>query len=284
MKLSPYEKASLMIKKLPQIKDFLNQTVVIKYGGNAMTNEALKEVVIKDIVLMKFIGMNPVVVHGGGPEITNMMKKVGKEAEFVNGLRVTDRETMEITEKVLFGKINKEIVSFMKDYGTEAISINGKKDSMIQAKQKDPKLGFVGEVDQVNTDILEKIIAEGKIPVISPTACGKDGETYNINADEVAGRVAAAIGAKKLILITDVDGVMMDQHDTSSIISHIKTKEIRKYIEDQIIGGGMIPKIQCCFDAVTCGVEKAHIIDGRKPKSMLLKIFTNESVGTMITD
>lgn len=284
MKLTPCDKAGVLIESLPYIKSFYNKRVVIKYGGNAMINKDLQQKVIKDIVLMKFVGMNPVVVHGGGPEITEMMEKMGKEAKFIDGLRVTDEETMEITEMVLFGKINRQIVSLINKNGVKSIGLSGKDGSMIQGKQRDAKLGLVGEVKEIDISLINTLTDKGYIPVISPIACDNNGGTYNINADEVAGKLAAALGAKKLILITDVQGVMKDQGDTSSIISHIKTGDIEGYIKEGIIGGGMIPKVQCCFDAVTNGVERAHIIDGRKPHSILLEIFTNEGIGTMITN
>ncbi len=282
MNLSPCKKADVLIESLPYIKSFHNEIVVIKYGGNAMINEELKHSVIKDIVLMKFVGMNPVIIHGGGPDITNLMKRLGKEAEFIDGLRVTDEETMEITEMVLFGKINREIVSCINTNGVKSIGISGKDGGTFRAKQKDAKLGLVGEIEKVDIDLINTIINKGYIPVISPIAYGNKGETFNINADEVAGRLAAELGAKKLILITDVKGVMRNQNDSSTVISQIKTGEIKKYIDDGIISGGMIPKVKCCFDAVKDGVERAHIIDGRKPHSILLEIFTNEGIGTMI--
>ncbi len=284
MKLSPCEKANVLIESLPYIKSFHNETVVIKYGGNAMMNEELKHSVIRDIVLMKFVGMNPIIVHGGGPDITNLMKKLGKEAEFIDGLRVTDEETMEITEMVLFGKINREIVSCINANGVKSIGISGKDGGTFRAKQKDTKLGLVGEIVEVNTDLIDTIINKGYIPVISPIAYGDGGESFNINADEVAGRLAAELNAKKLILITDVKGVMRDRNDSSTVISQIKTKDIKEYMDKGIISGGMIPKIKCCFEAIKGGVERAHIIDGRKPHSILLEIFTNEGIGTMITD
>ncbi len=284
MKLSPCEKANVLIESLPYIKSFHNETVVIKYGGNAMMNEELKHSVIRDIVLMKFVGMNPIIVHGGGPDITNLMKKLGKEAEFIDGLRVTDEETMEITEMVLFGKINREIVSCINANGVKSIGISGKDGGTFRAKQKDTKLGLVGEIVEVNTDLIDTIINKGYIPVISPIAYGDEGESFNINADEVAGRLAAELNAKKLILITDVKGVMRDRNDSSTVISQIKTKDIKEYMDKGIISGGMIPKIKCCFEAIKGGVERAHIIDGRKPHSILLEIFTNEGIGTMITD
>ena len=284
MKLSPCEKANVLIESLPYIKSFHNETVVIKYGGNAMMNEELKHSVIRDIVLMKFVGMNPIIVHGGGPDITNLMKKLGKEAEFIDGLRVTDEETMEITEMVLFGKINREIVSCINANGVKSIGISGKDGGTFRAKQKDTKLGLVGEIVEVNTDLIDTIINKGYIPVISPIAYGDEGESFNINADEVAGRLAAELNAKKLILITDVKGVMKDRNDSSTVISQIKTKNIKEYMDKGIISGGMIPKIKCCFEAIKGGVERAHIIDGRKPHSILLEIFTNEGIGTMITN
>ena len=284
MKLSPCEKANVLIESLPYIKSFHNEIVVIKYGGNAMMNEESKHSVIRDMVLMKFVGMNPVIVHGGGPDITSFMKKLGKEAEFIDGLRVTDEETMEITEMVLFGKINREIVSCINANGVKSIGISGKDGSSFRAKQKDAKLGLVGEIVEVNTDLINTIINKGYIPVISPIAYGDEGESFNINADEVAGRLAVELNAKKLILITDVKGVMKDRDDSSSVISQIKIKNIKEYIDKGIISGGMIPKIKCCFEAIKGGVERAHIIDGRKPHSILLEIFTNEGIGTMITN
>ena len=282
MKLSPCEKANVLIESLPYIKSFHNEIVVIKYGGNAMMNEESKHSVIRDMVLMKFVGMNPVIVHGGGPDITSFMKKLGKEAEFIDGLRVTDEETMEITEMVLFGKINREIVSCINANGVKSIGISGKDGGTFRAKQKDAKLGLVGEIVEVNTDLIDTIINKGYIPVISPIAYGNEGESFNINADEVAGRLAAELNAKKLILITDVKGVMRDRNDSSTVISQIKTEDIKEYMDKGIISGGMIPKIKCCFEAIKGGVERAHIIDGRKPHSILLEIFTNEGIGTMI--
>lgn len=271
------------MESLPYIRAFHNQTVVIKYGGHAMVNEELKQTVIKDIVLMKYVGMNPVVVHGGGPEISEMMIRLGKEPKFIDGLRVTDEETMEITEMVLLGKINREIVSLINKYGVNAIGISGKDGNMMRAKQKNKDLGLVGEIEKLNIDFIDMIATQGYIPVISPIAYGRKGKTYNINADDVAGKVAAAMNAKKLILITDVKGVMRNQADNGSVISHIRIGEIEEYLNEKIINGGMIPKIKCCFDAVKGGVKRAHIIDGRKPHSILLEIFTNKGIGTMIT-
>jgi len=284
MNITPCQKADVLIEALPYIKSFYNQTVVIKYGGNAMINEELKKTVIQDIVLMKFVGMNPVIVHGGGPEITDLMKVFGKEPEFVDGLRVTDKQTMEITEMALVGKVGREIVSLINQNGVKCIGISGKDGSMIRAKQKDPKLGLVGKIDYIDTEIIETVTQKGYIPVISPTGVGENGETYNINADEVAGNLAAALNAKKLVLITDVQGVMRDYKNPETIISKIKSHEIIDYIDSGVIQGGMIPKIRCCLEAVSKGVERAHIIDGRKPHSILLEIFTDDGIGTMITE
>ncbi|ABR49509.1 acetylglutamate kinase [Alkaliphilus metalliredigens QYMF] len=283
MNLSPNQKADVLIESLPYIKKFYNEIVVIKYGGSAMVNDELKESIIKDIVLMKYVGMHPVVVHGGGPEITNMLKVFDKESKFVDGLRVTDQATMEITEMVLLGKVCQEIVTRINQNGVRSIGICGKDGSMIKTVPKDPELGLVGGITSIDTDLIKTIIEKGYIPVISPIGCGPAGESHNINADEVAGKLAAALGAKKLMLITDVAGVLRDQHDEASLISDIKTNEIEEYIETGVIKGGMIPKISCCFDAVANGVERAHIIDGRKSHSMLLEIFTDQGVGTMIT-
>lgn len=284
MVLSPQQKASVMVESLSYIKKFHNQLVVIKYGGNAMINEELKEAVIKDIVLMKYVGMNPIIVHGGGPEITDMMERFGKKAEFIDGLRVTDQLTMELTEMVLCGKISNQIVTLLNQNDVMSVGMSGKDGRMIEAVQKDEKLGFVGEITNINTELIQTVVEKGYIPVISPVGIGENGESYNINADDVACKLAIALNAKKLVLITDVEGVLMDAKDSSTLISQIKTTEVDGYISDGIIKGGMIPKIQGCTEAVTNGVERCHIIDGRKHHSMLLEIFTDDGIGTMITN
>lgn len=273
-----------MVESLSYIKKFHNQLVVIKYGGNAMINEELKEAVIKDIVLMKYVGMNPIIVHGGGPEITEMMEKFGKKAEFVNGLRVTDQLTMELTEMVLCGKISNQIVTLLNQNDIKSVGISGKDGRLIEAVQKDEKLGFVGEITGINTELITTVVDRGYIPVVSPVGIGENGESYNINADDVACKLAIALNAKKLVLITDVEGVLMDANDPSSLISQIKTDEVDDYIKDGIIKGGMIPKIQGCTEAVLNGVERCHIVDGRKHHSILLEIFTDDGIGTMITN
>lgn len=283
MDLSPQQKAHVLVESLAYIKKFHNQVVVIKYGGHAMINEELKKAVIKDIALMKYVGMNPVVVHGGGPEITDMMKQLGKEAVFIDGLRVTDKETMEITEMVLRGKIGSEIVSLLNHNDVKSLGITGKDGKTIEAAMKCQSLGMVGEITKINTELLNSVIREGYVPVVSPIAVGENGESYNINADEVAGSLAVALGAKKLVLITDVEGVLLDGKNPSTLISEIRATDIDDYIKDGVIKGGMIPKVQCCMTAVINGVERCHIIDGRKYHSILLEIFTDDGIGTMFT-
>ncbi|GAB6086639.1 acetylglutamate kinase [Alkaliphilus crotonatoxidans] len=283
MDLTPQQKAHVLVESLAYIQKFHNQIVVIKYGGNAMVNEELKQYVIKDIALMKYVGMNPVIVHGGGPEITEMMACFGKEPQFIDGLRITDEKTMEITEMVLGGKIAGEIVSLLNCNDVKALALTGKDGRLIEATQKDPRLGYVGEITKINTGLIHTVIKEGYVPVISPIGMGAGGESYNINADEVAGRLAVALEAKKLVLITDVEGVLKNPKDPKTIITEIKTTEVKGYIEKGIIQGGMIPKIHCCMGAVTQGVERCHIIDGRKYHSILLEIFTDDGIGTMIT-
>lgn len=283
MILSAKDKAHVLLESLSYIKRFHNQTVVIKYGGNAMINEELKNCVIRDISLLKYVGINPVIVHGGGPEITKMMNHFGKKAEFINGLRVTDEETMKMTELVLLGSISPKIVSLFNMNDVKALGLSGKDGKIIEASQKDETLGFVGKIEKINKDLITSVIEKGYVPVISPIGIGKDGESYNINSDEVAGAIATSLKAKKLILITDVEGVMEDHKNPSTLISHIKKAEAQKYIQNGIITGGMIPKINCCTSAVSGGVERCHIIDGREYHSILLEIFTNDGIGTMIT-
>jgi acetylglutamate kinase len=295
MVLTALEKAKILVEALPYIKNFSGKTVVIKYGGNAMLDEELKKAVLTDITLMKFVGINPVVVHGGGPEINSMLKKVGKSSSFVQGLRVTDKETMEITEMVLSGKLNKEIVGLLAGLGAKAVGISGKDAQLLMAEKKpmtvrdelgmeqEIDLGFVGEVTEVNTEIIETLVAKNFIPVIAPVAAGAQGESYNINADYVAGHIAGALKADKLVLLTDVEGIFADYSDKTTLLSEIKAGDVDGMIEQGIIKGGMIPKIQCCVQAIASGVGKVHIIDGRLPHAILLEIFTDEGIGTMVT-
>ena len=295
MMLSALEKANVLVEALPYIKKFYGKTVVIKYGGNAMIDDDLKRKVITDIVLMKYVGMNPVIVHGGGPEITGMLKRVGKETEFVGGLRVTDKETMEIVEMVLVGKINKEIVALLNEFGGKAVGLSGKDATLIEAKRKQGRIikdgtesfcdiGFVGDVAKINPAIINSLISQNYIPVVSPVGVGEDGESYNINADYVAGEIAKSLQAEKLILLTDVEGIFRDFNDKESLISELELEEVNELIRSGVIAGGMIPKVECCVEALQGGVSKTHIVDGRKPHSILLEIFTNEGVGTMVVD
>lgn len=294
MGISALEKAEILVEALPYIKKFSGKTVVIKYGGNAMLDDSLKRAVLTDITLMKFVGINPVVVHGGGPEISAMLKKVGKRSEFVQGLRVTDAETMEITEMVLAGKLNKEIVTMLSGLGAKAVGISGKDGGLLTAAKKqmavtddqgheeEIDLGFVGEVTGVNPEIIETLVTKSYIPVIAPVGAGEDGESYNINADYAAGAIAGALRADKLVLLTDVEGIYADYEDKDSLISTVRTSEVDGLISSGVISGGMIPKVECCVHAISSGVRQVHIIDGRVPHSILLEIFTDEGIGTMV--
>lgn len=286
MIISAMEKAEILVEALPYIKDFYGKRVVIKYGGAAMTDCELKQKVMQDIVLMKFVGMHPIVVHGGGPEINSMLSRLGIKSEFVNGLRVTDQDTMEVVEMVLGGKVNKEIVAGINASGGRAIGISGKDGSLIEAgpMDTDGKMGFVGEVKRINPQIIETVIENGYIPVIAPIGMGSEQESYNINADLVAAAIAVAMKADKLVLLTDVPGLLMDPKDSESLISILRISELDDYIERGIVAGGMLPKVKCCEEAVTGGVGRTHIIDGRVPHSILLEIFTDEGIGTMVVN
>ncbi|MEN6350646.1 MAG: acetylglutamate kinase [Syntrophomonas sp.] len=286
MIISAMEKAEILVEALPYIKDFYGKKVVIKYGGAAMTDCELKKKVMQDIVLMKYVGMHPIVVHGGGPEINSMLSRLNIKSEFINGLRVTDEDTMEVVEMVLGGKVNKEIVAGLNASGGKAIGISGKDGNLIEAAALDPegKMGFVGKVQQVNPQIIETVIENGYIPVIAPIGMGSGQESYNINADLVAAAIAVAMKADKLVLLTDVPGLLMDPKDSDSLISILRVSEVEDYIKKGIIAGGMAPKVQCCVEAVTGGVGRTHIIDGRVPHSILLEIFTDEGIGTMVVN
>jgi len=287
------ETAAVLIETLPYMQDFYGKTVVIKYGGNAMINNELKNSVIQDITLLKYVGMRPIVVHGGGPEITSVLNKFGKKTEFISGLRVTDEETVSIAEMVLVGKINTEIVNLLNRHGSKAVGLSGKDANLILAKKHFAEvhengrvsmvdIGFVGEVESINTNILNTLIDSGYIPVIAPIGVGKNGESYNINADYVAGEVAGALGAEKLIMLTDVEGIYRDYQDKSSFISSLSLEEAQQMIAQGSIGGGMIPKVETCIKALQGGTGKTHIIDGRQPHSILLEIFTSQGIGTQV--
>ncbi len=281
--MSPEDKAVILVESLPYIRKFRNETVVIKYGGNAMIDEELKQTVIEDVVLMKYVGMNPVIVHGGGPEINALMEKVGKKPSYVNGLRVTDEETMNLVEMVLLGKINSEIVGRINRMEVKATGLSGKDDNMLSCVMRDPKLGYVGKVKEVKTDLLTHLLRLDYIPVIAPIGIGERGESYNINADEAASRIALALNARKLVYITNVEGVMREMGNNESVISHMYVNEIEDYMADGTISGGMIPKVKYCRKAVMGGVERVHMINGNKPHALLLEIFTNDGIGTMLT-
>ncbi len=275
--------AEVLVQALPYIRQYHGKTVVIKYGGNAMTDESLKEKVTKDIVLLHYVGMRPVVVHGGGPDISQMMKRVGKQPNFVDGRRVTDPETMELVEMVLAGKTNKSIVSLINQQGGRAVGLSGKDAQLLIAEKSMPggvDVGQVGDIVQVNTGIIETLIGQGYIPVICSVAVGKDGQSYNVNADLAAGEVAAAVNAAKLIMLTDVLGVYRDFSDKTSLISELTLSEAEELARN--VDKGMIPKIEACVTAVRGGVEKAHIIDGTIPHALLMEIFTDKGIGTMI--
>jgi acetylglutamate kinase len=284
------ERAEILVEALPYIRRFYNRTVVIKYGGHAMVDGELKDNFARDVVLMKYIGINPVVVHGGGPQIGSLLKKLGKESKFIQGMRVTDEETMDIVEMVLVGKVNKEIVGLINRHGGMAVGLSGKDANLIRAekyylsaeKVRDmpPEIidiGLVGKVKEVNAPLIVSLMADGVIPVIAPTGVGDGGETYNINADLVAGAVAAALTAEKLILLTDVPGVL---NGNKELIHTMDEPTTRRMIEEGTIQGGMYPKVKCCLKALRAGVKKAHIVDGRLKHTILLEMFTDMGIGT----
>lgn len=279
------EKAKTLIEALPYIRSFYGKTVVIKYGGSAMLNDQLKKSVLQDIVLMKLVGMCPVVVHGGGNEISALLKRLDIKTEFVNGLRVTDADSMEVVEMVLSGKINKEIATIIQNNGVNAVGISGKDGNTLLAKKKlidGQDAGFIGEIETVDTKLIKTLIQNDFVPVIAPVGKDRTGQSYNINADYAASAVAGALEAEKLVFLTDIEGVLKDVNDPKSLISNIKLSEAEKLINDGVISGGMIPKIQCCMEGVKQGCKTVHILDGRLEHSLLLEIFTDKGIGTMI--
>ncbi|MCF0262002.1 MAG: acetylglutamate kinase [Sphaerochaetaceae bacterium] len=276
------ERAEVLTQALPYIQRYSGRTVVIKYGGNAMTNPDLKKQVMNDIVLLWLIGVKVVLVHGGGPEISEMMDKLGKKTEFVNGLRVTDKETVDIVQMVLAGKVNKSLVSLLENNGGKAIGLCGMDGNLIEAKMKDPKLGYVGEVTNINIQSVTDLLEKGYIPVISTLGCDKDGNAYNINADTAAAYIAGALKAERFILMTDIAGILKDKDDPNSLISEISLSEADKLFEMGVISAGMIPKVQCCVTAIKAGVKNVVIMDGRVPHSILMELLTNEGAGTLV--
>ena len=279
------DRAEVLIQALPYIQRFRDKTVVIKYGGNAMIDEDLKMAVIKNVILLSCVGINVVLVHGGGPEISDMLKRVGKESKFINGLRYTDEETMDIVQMVLAGKLNKDLVSIIQREGGRAVGLCGLDDGMLKAKclvEDGVDYGLVGDITEVDTSLIEQVVAGGYIPVISTVAAGDDGSSYNINADTAAAKIAVALGAEKLILLTDVRGLLRDPKDPETLISLVTASEVPALVREGIISGGMIPKVDCCVEAVRQGVSRAHIIDGRIPNSVLIEMLSDEGIGTMI--
>ncbi|MCI7084604.1 MAG: acetylglutamate kinase [bacterium] len=276
-------RAKVLIQAMPYIKQYSGETIVVKYGGNAMINEQLKSAVMSDIVLMQLVGINVVLVHGGGPEISSMLEKTGKESKFINGMRVTDKETIDIVQMVLAGKVNKSLVKLLEEHGGSAIGLCGLDGKMLMAEKliTGEDLGYVGEIKEVNPKAIYDAVNNNYIPIIATVACGFDGEVYNINADLAAAQIAAKIKAKKLILMTDIRGLLRDVNDESSLISVVNVSEVPGLKRDGIIKGGMIPKVDCCVDAVRSGVSRAHIIDGRIEHSILLELFSDEGIGTM---
>lgn len=283
MTLSNAQRAQVLVHALPYIQKYNNKIVVVKYGGAAMTEENLKKDVMRDIVLMSSIGMKVVLVHGGGPEITSMLNKVGKKTEFINGLRVTDFETAEIVQMVLCGKINKNLVSMLQSYGGKAIGICGHDGGLIKAKKINEDLGFVGEITSINKSVIYDLLEKGYIPVISTVGCDDEMNTYNINADTASSAIASALNAECLISMTDTAGLLLDKKNPDSLISKISVSEASRLIREGKIEGGMIPKAECCIEAVRRGVKKVFIIDGRIPHSILIETLTDEGIGTMFS-
>lgn len=281
MDITNAERAKILVHALPYIQKYNGKIVVVKYGGSAMINDKLKDSVVRDIVLLSLIGVKVVLVHGGGPEITDMLGRIGKKSEFVNGLRVTDKETVEIVQMVLAGKINKNLVGILENHGGRAMGLSGIDGHMIEAEIKDEKLGYVGNITKINVQPILDVIDKGYIPVISTIGCDVLGNTYNINADTAAARIAGELGAESLISMTDTSGILRDKDDPSTLISKITLDEIPALIGDGTISGGMIPKVECCSEAIKCGVRKVFIIDGRIPHSILIETLTDEGIGTM---
>ena len=282
MNFSNAQRAEVLTAALPYIKRYSGKTVVIKYGGNAMINEALKQQVMEDIALLWLIGVKVVLVHGGGPEISQTMEKFGKEAKFVNGLRVTDKETVDIVQMVLAGKINKTLVNLIQMKGGHAMGLSGIDGGIIEATMKDEALGYVGKITKIRPQPIEALLEKNYIPVISTVASDHQGNTYNINGDTAAARIAGALHAERLIMMTDIAGILMDKDDPSTLIPQITVAEARKLYDSGVISGGMIPKVDCCIDAIEHGVENVVIMDGRIPHSILMELLTDEGAGTMV--
>lgn len=281
MDITNAKRAEVLVHALPYIQEYTGKIVVVKYGGNAMINEELKDSVMKDIVLLSLIGVRVVLVHGGGPEITELLNKVGKKSEFVNGLRVTDKETVDIVQMVLAGKVNKNLVNLLQMKGGKAIGLCGIDGRLLEAKQTSEELGYVGEITKVNVEPILDVLERGYIPVVSTIACDKKGNIYNVNADTAASRIAGALKAEGLMLMTDTVGLLRDKDDPSTLISKVYISDAKQLMQDGIVCGGMIPKVECCIDAIRRGVKKVFITDGRVPHSILVEVLTDEGIGTM---
>ena len=280
--LSNAERAEVLVQALPYIRRYTGKVVVVKYGGNAMVNEQLKQQVMEDVVLLWLIGVKVVLVHGGGPEISQTMKALGKEAVFVDGLRVTDRETVDIVQMVLAGKINKTLVNLLEMKGGQAMGISGMDGRLIEAEIKDERLGYVGEITNINIQPVTDLLEKGYIPVISTLGCDREGNAYNINGDTAAARVAGALEAERLIMLSDIPGLLRDKDDPTTLIPELSVMEAAQLRQEGIISGGMIPKMECCIEAIRRGVKKVIIMDGRVPHSILMELLTDEGAGTMV--
>ena len=280
--ITNHERAEVLVQALPNIKRYNGKTIVVKYGGNAMIDDSLKAQVMEDVVLLALIGVKVVLVHGGGPEINGLMEKLGKKPEFVDGLRVTDAETMDIVQMVLAGKVNKTLVNLLENKGGRAVGLSGMDGRLIEAVQKDPRLGFVGEVVKIHPAPITDLLEKGYIPVVSTIGCDRSGNAYNINGDTAAAYIAGALGAERMLLMTDIAGIPRDKNDPASLIPEISVDEAAHLREEGVISGGMIPKVDCCVKAIGAGVKRVVIMDGRIPHSILMELLTDEGAGTMV--
>ena len=280
--ITNHERAEVLVQALPNIKRYNGKTIVVKYGGNAMIDDALKAQVMEDVVLLSLIGVKVVLVHGGGPEINGLMEKLGKKPEFVDGLRVTDAETMDIVQMVLAGKVNKTLVNMLENKGGRAVGLSGMDGRLIEAAQKDPRLGYVGEVVKIHPAPITDLLEKGYIPVVSTIGCDRAGNAYNINGDTAAAYIAGSLGAERMLLMTDIAGILRDKDDPASLIPEITVDEAARLREEGIISGGMIPKVDCCVKAIGAGVKRVVIMDGRIPHSILMELLTDEGAGTMV--
>lgn len=281
---SNQERAEVLTQALPYIKRYVGRTVVVKYGGNAMVNEELKQQVMEDITFLWLIGVKVVLVHGGGPEISDLMKKLGKQPEFIDGLRITDKETIDIVQMALAGKVNKTLVNLLESKGGKAVGISGMDGRLIECRQKDPQLGYVGEITKMHINPVTDLLEKGYIPVVSTLGCDRGGNVYNINGDTAAAYIAGALGAERFVLMTDIAGLMRDKDDPATLIPEVSLEEIDALLKQGVISGGMIPKVGCCVEAIRQGVKKVVIMDGRVPHAILMELLTNEGAGTLVRE